>query len=183
MPAIPNFSVEITNHHWIDNDLNNINDPCSHGIFLLTINGQEILTAEDGIQDWTTNTSVLRLLRTIDDDFIENRDFGIILHCGLLEMISCPISLDWLLRHEGEYIVITDIKKQLTTNENNVIEYKNLIAHIPKDKYKAEILKVANQVKNFYATSRPRNYSDEQERQASIAFWKEFDELVSKHSS
>ena len=177
------FTIDIINHHWIDNDPNNTSDHCSHGIFILNINDQQILSANDDIEDWTTSTSVLKLLRTIDDDFQSNYEMGIILHCGMIQMISCPISLDWMLKHKDEDIIITDVKKYLTTNDKDVVEYKYLMATIPREMYKLEILKVANQVKDFFGKSKPRTYFDEQEKQTSITFWKEFDYLISKHSS
>lgn len=175
------FKLDIVDQHWIDRDPNNTTDVCSHGSFLLSINGQSILSREDDIDDWTTSTSVLRLLKTIDDDFLENRDVGIILHCGMLEMISCPISLDWQLWHYKGKIFIKDIKKYLTTNEVEVIEYPEIIAAIPEDEYRNEVLKVALQVKSFFATSKPRQYFDHEERLDNIRFWKEFDSLILKH--
>jgi hypothetical protein len=177
-----NFEIEIIDQHWIDGDPDNTTDMCSHGIFRISINGQTVLSAEDGVDDWTTSTSVLRLLRTIDDDFQYDRDFGIILHCGMIEMISCPIALDWLLWHEDDVVWIKDIKKYLTTNDADVIEYPNLTASIPLKEYKNEIAKVALQVKEFFATSKPRKYYNDQERLDNIKFWSEFDSLLSRHS-
>lgn len=106
-----NFILDIVDHHWIDRDPGNETDECSHGRFLLTLGGVQILSGEDDINDWTTSTSVLRLLRTLEDDFIEDRGFGIILHCGMLPMISCPISIDWQLVHAGGKVLISEIKK------------------------------------------------------------------------
>src|ERR1700760_4898180 len=113
-----NFNIDIIDHHWIDNDLENETDECSHGKFILTIGGKKILTSDDEIDDWTTSTSVLRLLRTIEHDFVENRDSGIILHCGMVQMISCPIAIDWVLVHKDDRVVIRDIKKYLSTDES-----------------------------------------------------------------
>jgi len=72
-----NFKIDIVDHHWIDHDPNNETDKCSHGLFILTIGDTKILTQEDDIDDWTTSTSVLKLLRTIENDF-GDKDCGVL---------------------------------------------------------------------------------------------------------
>ena len=176
------FEIDIVDHHWIDRNPDNTKDECSHGRFLLTINGQIILGEEDDVRDWTTCTSVLRLLRTIDEDFLEARDFGVLLHCGGIEMISCPISIDWLLWHEGDMVCIKEIKKYLTWKDEEVIEFPGLTARISKEHYVSEVVKVATQVKDFFRISKPREYFNETARRQSAEFWKEFDLLTAKHS-
>ncbi|MEO7048030.1 MAG: hypothetical protein ABI091_22215 [Ferruginibacter sp.] len=178
-----NFTIDIIDHHWIDNDPNNQFDNCSHGKFMLTIGGQEILSDKDDIMDWTTNTSVLRLLRTLDNDFIDNRDMGIILHCGMIHMISCPIAVDWILVYKDGKVIISDIKKYLTTNDNDVIDFKGLTSTIEIEEYRCQIIKIALEVKEFFAISKPRKYYDGSEMESNWKFWEEFDLLLEKHSS
>ena len=176
-----NFIIDIVDQHWIDYDPNNTDDMCSHGTFVININGVEIVGKSDDF-DWTTNTSALRLLKTIDEDYIEDNNLGLILHCGQIEMLSCPISISWNVLHYKNSVRISHIKKYPTTSEEEVIEFPGLIAEIPKREYKNEILKVAHQVKSFYASSKRRKYFDEQDRIQNINFWVKFDSLFLKHS-
>ena len=176
------FRVDIINHCWIDNDPENDTDECSHGQFILTIAGTEILTKDDEILDWTTSTSVLRLLRTIGNDFIENRGSGIILHCGMVQMISCPISIDWKLYHENNNVVIKEVKKYPSVRDEDVINYEGLVGIIHIDDYKEQIIKVARQVKDFFAQSKPRRLEGI-DVECNLEFWKEFDDLLQRHSS
>jgi len=178
---VDNFEIDILNHHWIDNDPNNESDECSHGQFILSIAGEGILTQEDTIQDWTTSTSVLRLLRTIESDFVQDRGPGIIIHCGMIQMISCPIAIDWVLNHEGNEVIIKEIKKYPNTRDEDAVDYNGLVGIVHIDDYKHEILKVARQVKGFFARSKPRRL-DGADVECNNEFWKEFDGLLSKYS-
>jgi hypothetical protein len=178
---VDNFKIDILNHCWIDNDPENVTDECSHGQFILTIAGQRILDESDDILNWTTSTSVLRLLRTIEEDFVEDREPGIILHCGMIQMISCPIAIDWILQHEEDKVIIKEVKKYLSTSDECVVDYKGLVGVIDVDEYKSEILKVARQVKEFFARSKPRRLA-EADIKCNFEFWKEFDGLVNKYS-
>jgi hypothetical protein len=175
-----NFQIDIVDQHWIDNDPNNTDDMCSHGTFLININGVEIVSKSDDAE-WTTNTSTLRLLKTIDENYIEDSNPGLILHCGQIEMLSCPISISWNVIHSKDTVRVSHIKKYLTTSKEEVIEFPGLIAEIPKMEYKNEIVKVAHQVKAFYASSKRRKYFDEEERIQNIKFWVKFDSLFSQH--
>lgn len=176
------FRLDIINPCWIDKDPGNDTDECSHGQFMLTIAGTDILTKDDQILDWTTSTSVLRLLRTIGNDFIENRGAGIILHCGMVQMISCPIAIDWVLHHEGNKVVIKAVKKYPSVKDEDVIDYKGLVGIIHIDDYTDQILKAAKQVKDFFARSKPRRLTGI-DMESNLDFWKEYDDLLQKYSS
>jgi hypothetical protein len=179
---VSDFAIDIVNHRWIDNDPENETDECSHGRFLLTIGGQEILTYSDEIEDWTTSTSVLRLLRTIENDFNqEDRGYGILLHCGMIQMISCPIAIDWILTHEGRKVVIREIKKYPSSDDSRVIDFKGLEVSIDIKDYTREVVKVARQVKEFFSRSKPRKLMGV-DIECNREFWQEFDALLLKYS-
>ena|SRR5579859_149696 len=175
------FQIDIINPHWIDGDPENDTDECSHGQFILTIAGKEILTKDDDIRDWTTNTSALLLLRTLESDFSGEGGYGILLHCGMLQMISCPISVDWIWTHEAGKVIITKISKRLSARHEGPVEFQGLTGIVHIDHYKNEILKVARQVKDFYARSRPRKLSGPYLK-INEEFWQQFDSLLLKHS-
>ncbi len=177
-----NFSIDIVDHHWIDNDVDNEYDECSHGKFLLTIGGQEILCEKDTI-DWTTSTSVLKLLRTLDSDFKVNTDSGIIIHCGMVYVMSCPISIDWNLIHKDGKVLISIIRKYITCNEKDVIDFEGLTATVEIEEYRNQIINVAIQVKDFFAMSKPRKYYSGSEMETNWKFWEEFDLLLERHSN
>ena len=85
------FKIHILNQHWISID-DNGNDLCSHGELELIIGNEIILSKQDKI-DWTISTSTLNLLKCIESNHIAEQNFELILHCGQLEMLSCPIGI------------------------------------------------------------------------------------------
>lgn len=175
-----NFSIDIINPHWIDNKVDNDFDTCSHGEFILTIGGHEILNANDKA-DWTTCTSVLQLLRGIEDDFTKSKN-QIILHCSGLMMLSCPVGIYWKLNHDGSTVIIREIKKQLAISEIDAIKFP-MVASIDLEEYKREVLNVAKKVKEFYNRSKPRVVSnDKYDIEEYKKFWNEFDSLYEKYS-
>jgi len=176
-----NFKIDIVDHRWIDNDPENETDECSHGRFILTIGGREILTRDDDIDDWTTSTSVLRLLRTIENDFVGNRGSGIILHCGMVQMISCPIAIDWLLVHRDDKVIISEIRKYPSADDSKVIVFEALEVEMDIFEYKSEIVKVAKQVKKFFSQSKPRKLTGV-DVECNLQFWNEFDGLLHKYA-
>src|SRR5512139_3816193 len=94
MTIVPNqrFNIQILNQYWENQEDDNLYDLCSHGEMLLTINGIDVITQQDG--EWTLSTSALHLLRSIFSD-MQGENIPMILHCGMLLMIGCPISVSW----------------------------------------------------------------------------------------
>jgi len=105
------FKLKILNQSFIldDKGVDEGIDLCTHGSIFLSFNDC-IVSNEDS--DWTISTAGLTLLRTLKSDHdTGNSNFVIFDHCGQLDMIGCPISLTWDVRHEPQHITISNIKK------------------------------------------------------------------------
>ena len=113
------FKIRILDQYWITKNPDNRTDLCSHGLIDLRINN--ICISDETDDDWTISTTGLMLLRTVESDHDVDGPYPIIPHCGQLGMIGCPISIDWTVEHQGDEIIVKDIKKYPTTDEREVI--------------------------------------------------------------
>ena len=170
-----NFKIQILNQHWISTD-DNGNDLCSHGEFELIIGGEIILCKHDKI-DWTISTSTLNLLKCIESNYIAEQNFELILHCGQLQMLSCPIGVYINIIHRNEKVKIENIKKQFGVSDNEFIDYPNLKVEIPKNHFAMQILKIAEQVKLFFENQPKRVLNDKEDELLWKNFWLEFNTL------
>ncbi len=81
--------------------------------------------------------------------------------------MGCPSGIDWTIVHEnGKVKHITDDGHEAFVNE---------------EEYKALIFKIADQVEKFYKESAPKVLPDDNsDRNAYLAFWKEWRHLRDK---
>jgi hypothetical protein len=174
------FSIKILNQNWLDSeDLSNT-DLCSHGEFEIIIDNQVIVSQNDKL-DWTISTSVLSLLRSIEPyNHAEERYCEKILHCGQLLMLSCPICIDWDLIHEDETVTLKNVHKQFSVNTEDIVYFKEINIKIDRKAYAKEILKVAEEVKQFFDNQPKRILYDEWESSFWETFWSEFNDLFDK---
>lgn len=169
------FHLKILDQCWVDDDPNNNSDLCSHGRFYLRVNFHEILTKLDGV--WTVSTSALVLLRTLFGDYNSNDEPSLIMCCGQLMMVSCPVSVTWSVRHKENRIFIDEIQKYPTTNINDRIEYPSASIELELKEYASPILKCAEDVARFFKESKERKFFDDYDTKEYDKFWKEFNEL------
>ena len=172
------FRLHILRQYWIDSDPNNYTDLCSHGEIYLRINSQEILTEAD--HDWTISTSTLLLLRTIFHDYNPGDESPLILHCGMLLMLSCPISATWSVAHREKKVFISKVRKNPTTNINDTIEFPKASMSLELREYAMPILKCAEEVAKFFRKGKKRKYSNDFDKNDYDKFWKEFNKLKLK---
>jgi hypothetical protein len=174
------FSIKILNQNWLDSeDLSNT-DLCSHGEFEIIIDNQVIVSQNDKL-DWTISTSVFSLLRSIEPyNHAEERYCEKILHCGQLLMLSCPICIDWDLIHEDETVTLKNVHKQFSVNTEDIVYFKEINIKIDRKAYAKEILKVAEEVKQFFDNQPKRILYDEWESSFWETFWSEFNDLFDK---
>ena len=79
-------------------------------------------------------------------------------------IIGCPNGIDWTIIHENNKV------KHITESGQEVI--------IENIEYKTLIYNFADQVEQFYKSSRPKIIpSNESDKNAYLAFWKEWREL------
>ncbi|WP_338815351.1 hypothetical protein V9L05_09920 [Bernardetia sp. Wsw4-3y2] len=169
------FSIKIISQNWIS-DTNNEMDLCSHGQFELKIGNEKILTKDDDLE-WTISTSTLNLLRCIESNHLMKENFDLILHCGELGMVSCPIGIYLDLIHDKDEIIIENIVKQYGTSENSIIKYSGLKTRIPKKEFAVIILKIAEEVLSFFEKQPKRKFFDESDKVLWQNFWIEFNNL------
>ncbi len=171
-----NFEINVLEQYWIDKIPNNVTDLCSHGLLSIKVN-DVIITGEHD-KDWTLSTAGLTLLRTLNNNFIsENNHYPLIQHCGQLGMIGCPIHITWDVFHNEENVVLKNFEKLLTTNENDVISFKNLEITLPIIKYRREVVRFADSIKNFFIKAK-KEILDNYTQNEYESFWNEFDRLL-----
>ena len=168
------FVLEVVDQSWVDSNPRNVCDLCSHGKLQLIINGVQIVAADDG--EWTASTSALMLLRTLFGDHVGERGGPLILHCGMLMMASCPISVSWDVQHREGLVEIRNVIKVPTTNKATAVTFADAETALTLVEYGRPILQLADDVARFFSTSRPRRLTDDCERTAFESFSREFDE-------
>jgi len=168
------FVLELLDQQWVDNKPRNVSDGCSHGRLQLVINGAHIVAEGDG--EWTVSTSALRLLRTMFSDHASERGGPLILHCGMVMMASCPISVSWDVLHREGLVEIRNVIKVPTTDEATALRFAEADTLLTLVEYGRPILQLADDVARFFSTSRPRRFTDDYERAEFESFIKEFDE-------
>lgn len=168
------FVLELVDQSWVDNNPHNVSDLCSHGKLQLIINGAQIVAADDG--EWTVSTSALMLLRTLFGDHVSERGGPLILHCGMLMMASCPVSVSWDVQHREGFVEITNVIKVPTTDEATAVRFADAETALTLVEYGRPILQCADDVARFLSTSRSRRLTDDYERTAFASFTKEFDD-------
>lgn len=174
------FSIKILKQNWLDSEDSSHTDLCSHGEFEIIIGNQVIVGEKDGL-DWTISTSALSLLRSIEPyHHEEGRYCEKILHCGQLLMLSCPICIDWDLIYEDDSVTLKNIHKQFSVNTEDVIYFKDINIKVDRKTYAKEILKVAEEVKQFFDNQPKRIFYDEWESTSWETFWLEFNDLFDK---
>jgi hypothetical protein len=185
------FEIEITKQGWIDPKLgldDAPNDLCSHGDIRLEIGGQVIVSgeAEPGeVADWwTTSTSALALLRTLEADHSPDQPVAdrLILHCGMIEMMTCPIGVDWSVEHLGGRVRLADIVRYDTVDEAQAARFPGLDAVVAEDEYRVQVVAFAEQAKQPFVGTE-KTPSDDYKQQLYEEFWREYDERLDRARS
>jgi len=174
------FRIGILEQHWASKNPNDLTDLCSHGSIELMI-GNEVISNEND-DDWTLSTSGLMLLRTLNLNHTGDGTMPLILHCGMLSMLSCPICIDWKIEHLNNQVLITEVKKFPSTNEKEVIKYSMTDVIIDRTNYLREVIRYCDTVKYFFK-DKPRTFTDPYSEKEWNSFWSEFDKLLKKGRS
>lgn len=178
--GMKDFELKILKQNWIDNDPNNDTDLCSHGQFYLRVRSQVILNEAD--LDLTVSTSTLLLLRTLFDDYDRDDEYPLILHCGMLLMLTCPISVTWRLRHKENSVFIDKLRKSPTVNVDDRIEFPDASVQLDLREYAVPILRCADDVADFFQKAKERNFDNDYDKNDYGIFWEEFTKLRSRAS-
>jgi hypothetical protein len=179
------FEIEITTQGWIDPELHDAPaDLCSHGDIRLEIGGGVIVSgdAEPGeVADWwTISTSALALLRTLESDHspLDRRVAErLILHCGVIEMLTCPIGVDWSVTHRGGRVRLYDVVRFDTVDETETVRFPGLEVELADDEYRLPVVAFAEKAKEPFVGTE-KTPADDYEQQLYEEFWREYDERL-----
>jgi hypothetical protein len=109
-------------------------------------------------------------------DHASERDGPLILHCGMLMMLGCPISVSWDVSHREGLVEIKNVVKVPTVNQGSVLRFPEADTTLTRAEYGRPILRLADEVAAFFSASRPRRLADDYEYAGFESFLKEFDE-------
>lgn len=166
------FDIKILDLHWIQN-VDDPTDLCAHGHLYVKIGNEIVSDNENG--DWALSATALYLMRTIKSDYKADDYASQLLPCcghfmiieektNKLLIIGCPNGVDWTIVHQD--------------NKVKHIAYNGQEAVIDESEYKTLVFNFADQVEQFYKNSSQKILPDnESDKNAYLAFWKEWREL------
>ena len=181
------FDIEIIRQGWIAPDLSDApGDLCSHGDIRLEIGGQVIVSGQEE-QWYTISTSALALLRTLEADHSPERPVtdneNLILHCGMLMMLSCPIGIEWSVTHLGDQVRLHDVVRRDSISETEDVRFPGLAVDLPLGEYRQKIAAFAANAKEPFLTGTKKTPSDSYDEELYRAFWQEYDERLGRADS
>lgn len=183
------FEIEISEQGWLGTEGESPYDLCSHGDIRLVIGGRLILPsggrlgsyAVDREGGYTISTSALALLRTLESDHSRERRVAdrLILHCGMIEMLSCPIGVDWSVAHLGARVRLDEVVRYDTVDVGEAVRVPGLAVELSEGQYRHEIVAFAEQAKQPFVGIE-KTPADEYEEELYDQFWREYDERLSR---
>jgi hypothetical protein len=182
--ASTDFHISIVNQGWLESDDPDydvaVHDLCSHGEIRLLIGGCLIAPGGDEV-DYTISTSALALLRTLESDHSPARPVAdrLVLHCGMLLMLSCPIGIDWTVLHFDDRVRIVDPIRYDTTDEAEAVRFPGLEVEIPLAEYRSQITAFALGAKQPFEGIE-KTFHDDTDRVDYANFWAEYDRLLNQ---
>ena len=172
------FEIEILEQGWLGSEQTEY-DLCSHGKIRLVIDGQVISSVEE---NYGISESALALLRTLKSNHNEVNPVAerLIFHgCGTLLMMGCPIGINWNVTHVQGRVILNNIIRFDTTNEERSTKFTDLEAKLTEEDYRKQVIAFAVKAKQPFQES-PRSYYDDFDRQQFETFWKEYDALLKR---
>lgn len=167
------FEITANSFNWIGEAEEQ--DKCLHGRIKVQINDTIVGNETNG---WTLSASALYFLRTLDKDHDSQREEHMIPCCGFnmlpnqnelgdkVLIMGCPNGIDWDITHRGSEVV----------HEGQ--DFEEVVSF---EAYRHAVLAFAEQVEEFYKSSKPKFFFDEEDRLGYEGFWEEWYERVSKH--
>lgn len=174
------FKLEISNQHWLGPIEDPQADACSHGSVRAEI-GAVVVTSDEA--EYGISQSALALLRTLEQDHTPATrvtDYFLLCHgCAYPLGFGCGnFGTDWVVRHIGKQVVLTVATHRDVTLEPPKVRF-DVMAVVPADDYRREIVAFAAEARRFYVASGPRTVED-WEQDFHDRFWAEFDERLAR---
>jgi hypothetical protein len=176
----PTFEIAITSQGWITDDASSeLEDLCSHGNLRLVIAGC-VIAPGDGDDNYTLSTSALALLRTVESDHTPGPGVdNLVLHCGQLLMLSCPIGIDWQVSHSEGRVRLSNVVHYDDVDVRNATRFPGLVAELSEAEYREAIAAFARSAKQPFVGIEKRFHEDI-DRQDYEEFWAEYDARLSR---
>ena len=174
------FEIEIVTQGWIGVTPDDVAyDLCSHGDIRLVIGGRTITHAENE-GDYTISTSALALLRTLESDHSPTQPVAdrLVLCCGMLLMLSCPIGIDWSVSHLGGGVRLHDVVRYDSVDESQAVRFPGLVVELAEDEYRGRVVAFAEKAKQLFEGV--EKVLDDSDRHDYEEFWQEYDGRLSR---
>jgi hypothetical protein len=169
----PEFEIEIMTQGWIGPTQADAEyDLCSHGDIRVVIGGC-VVAPGDGERDYTISTSALALLRTLESDHSPEAPVadGLVMHCGMLFMVSCPIGIDWSVSHLGGRVRLHEVVR--CDDIVGELRFPELEVELGEDEYRRQVVAFAEKAKQFFeGVDKARR--DDIQGQLHEEFWQEY---------
>jgi hypothetical protein len=178
------FELRIRNQRWLGEPNEQSHDGCSHGGIHAVIAGT-VVTSED--DEYGISQSALSLLRTLEQDHTRASPVSggyLLCHgCGYPIAFGCSnFGTDWVVHHDGDTVVLTQATHYSSVPAGRAdprdTEF-DVHARVPVERYRRQIVAFAGEVRDFFATSEPRQLED-WEQELHEQFWTEFDERLER---
>ncbi len=176
------FSIAITRQGWLNSEPTDPSDLCSHGYIRLVIGGEVIAPGDE--REYTISTSALGLLRTLESDHSPERPVGsgtLILHCGMLMMLSCPVGIDWSVTHRGGRVRLRDIVRFDSTDASEAVRFPGLEVELEEEAYRREVVAFARSAKGLFVGAE-KVLHDDTDRKEWGDFWEEYERLLAANA-
>src|SRR5262249_6774365 len=124
------------------------------------------------------------LLRTLESGHSPEHPVAerLLLHCGMLLMLSCPSGIDWSVTHLGERVRLHDVVRYDGTDESGAVRFPGLMVELAEDEYRRQVVAFAEKAKEPFRTTE-KVFHDEVDRQDYDVFWQEYDGRLSRAAS
>jgi hypothetical protein len=178
------FEIGIVTQGWIDEDTTHAQiDLCSHGQIRLVFDGHTIESGDRG-NDYTISTSALALLRTVESDHSPDRPVAtrLVLHCGMLSLLSCPIGIDWSISHLDGRVRLADVVRYDSVDVTEATHFQGLTLELFEPDYRRAVVAFADEARTFFAGA-AKAIEDDGDRAEYAAFWQEYDERLERARS
>ena len=174
------FEIELLEQHWLGGDPTSA-DKCSHGRLRVSIGGHEVSDASE--DNYGISTSALALLRTLESNHTceDPRAHRLVQHgCGAILMMTCPVGIDWSVRHDSGFADLFNAVTYPSVNEADAIRHLEAVARLPVSEYRDVVVRLADAVEAFFQSQPPRAFDNSFDQQDYDQFWAEFRSILKR---
>jgi len=172
------LALSLLEAHWLDAP-EPLDDQCAHGTVILSVEGQDLVTPQDG--EITVSAAALNLLRTVDHDHTRESpvsEGGQLFPC-------CGFNV-WLAGERFPVLILgcpTGVDLEIVHTANGVVlRGKDREAVVSAQAWRSAVVSFAESVWAFYEREPPRNpIESTEDREGWQAFWQEYAGRLERH--